>query len=100
MTGTAFSLPSPLIPPLRSFCGNLVSKVTACLLKGGGPISPTSTMSKVVGFENKEVEFFGRGAPAVMLTSISRRPGVVEGRSFVSSFPGVKGLGGTTGTSL
>lgn len=99
VAGRAFSLPSPLIPPPRCFCGNLVSIVIACLLKGGGPISPTSIMSKV-GFENNEVEKFRRGAPAVILTSSSRRPGVVEGRGFVSSLPGVKGLGGATGPSL
>lgn len=99
VVGTVFSLPSPLIPPPRCFCGNLVSIVTACLLKGGGPISPTSTMSKV-DFENKEVEKVGRGAPAVMLTSISRRPGVVEGRGFMSPLTGVKGFGGATGASL
>lgn len=99
VVGTVFSLPSPLIPPPRCFCGNLVSMLIAFLLKGGGPISPTSTMSKV-DFGNKEVEKFGRGALAVMLTSISRRPGADEGRGFMSSLPGVKGLGGATGASL
>lgn len=99
VVGKVFSLPSPLIPPPRCFCGNLVSILIACLLKGGGPISPTSTMSKV-DFENKELEKFGRVAPAVMLTSISRRPGAVEGRGFTSSLLGVIGLGGATGASL
>lgn len=99
VAGTAFSLSSPLIPPPRCFCGNLVSIVIACLLKGGGPISPTSTMSKV-GFESKEVEKVGRGALAVMLTSISRRPGVVEGIGFALSLQGVKEFGRAVGASL